>query len=169
MEGYAENIEALLKRELGIDSITTVDRNTENARNYNIDVVGITDYIENKCGWRRNAIYCDAEIINQINILRKGDYSQPYGGKAKLPVFVTSNSKLAYTFRDYIFSYANKDRRWSSHALPVISDNMLLYRIWLPFAAEFAKLPSLTLSRFAYAAQSEGVVFFEKCGKLLQD
>ena len=162
MEGYAENIGALLTRELGIDSITTIDRNTENARNYNIDVEGITDYIENKCGWRRNAIYYDAEIINQINILRKGDYSRPYGGKAKLPVFVTSNSKLAYTFRDYILSDANKDRRWSSHALPVISDNMLLYRIWLPFAAEFAKLPSLTLSRFAYAAQSEGVVFFEK-------
>ena len=27
---------------------------------------------------------------------------------------------------------------------------------------EFAKIPSLTLSRFAYAAQSEGIVFFEK-------
>lgn len=45
---------------------------------------------------------------------------------------------------------------------PVISDNMLLYRIWLPFATEFTQLPSLTLSRFAYAAQSEGVVFYEK-------
>ena len=54
MEGYTENIGVLLKRELGIDSITTIDRNTENARNYNLDVVGITDYIENKCGWRRN-------------------------------------------------------------------------------------------------------------------
>ena len=64
MEGYTENIGVLLKRELGIDSITTIDRNAENARNYNLDVVGITDYIENKCGWRRNVIYYDAEIIN---------------------------------------------------------------------------------------------------------
>lgn len=71
MEGYTENIGVLLKRELGIDSITTIDRNAENARNYNIDVVGMTDYIENKCGWRHNVIYYDAEIINQINILRK--------------------------------------------------------------------------------------------------
>lgn len=46
MEGYTENIGALLKRELRIDSITTIDRNAENARNYNIDVVGMTDYIE---------------------------------------------------------------------------------------------------------------------------
>lgn len=72
MAGYTENIGALLKRKLGIDSITTIDRNTENARNYNLDVVGMTDYIENKCGWHRNVIYYDAEIINQINILRKG-------------------------------------------------------------------------------------------------
>ena len=71
MEGYTENIGVLLKRELGIDSITTIDRNAENARNYNLDVVGITDYIKSKCGWRRNVIYYDAEIINQINILRK--------------------------------------------------------------------------------------------------
>ena len=71
-EGYTENIGVLLKRELGIDSITTIDRNAENARNYNLDVVGITDYIKSKCGWRRNVIYYDAEIINQINILRKG-------------------------------------------------------------------------------------------------
>ena len=40
MEGYTENIGALLKRELGIDSITTIDRNAENARNYNIDLCG---------------------------------------------------------------------------------------------------------------------------------
>lgn len=53
---------ALLKRELGIDSITTIDRNAENARNYNIDVVGMTDYIENKCGWRRNVVYYDVAL-----------------------------------------------------------------------------------------------------------
>ena len=62
MEGYTENIGALLKRELGIDSITTIDRNTENARNYNIDAVGMTDYIENKCGWRPNVIYYDVAL-----------------------------------------------------------------------------------------------------------
>ena len=62
MEGYTENIGALLKRELGIDSITTIDRNAENARNYNIYVVGMTDYIENKCGLRRKLIYYDAAL-----------------------------------------------------------------------------------------------------------
>ena len=53
-----------------------------------------------------------------------------------------------------------------AHALPVISDNMLLYRIWLPFATEFSDLPALTLSRFAYSAQSDGVVFFEEFRKV---
>lgn len=162
LEAYADNLEAILKRDLKIESITSVNRNEELLRKYNTDVKGIADYIEDRCGWRRGSIEYDVEIINQVNILRKGDYSQAYGGKSKLPVFVTSNSKLAYTFRDYTLSDANVNHRWNSHALPVISDNMLLYRIWLPFATEFTKLPSLTLSRFAYAAQNEGVVFYEK-------
>lgn len=100
------------------------------------------------------------------NILRKGDYTYPYGGKSRLPVFVTSNSKLAYTFRDYITESDENGKGWSAHALPVISDNMLLYRIWLPYATEFSDLPALTLSRFAYSAQSEGVVFFEEFRKV---
>lgn len=111
---------------------------------------------------RRGAIDYDVKIIEQINAIREGDYSQAYGGKKKLPVFVTSNSKLAYTFREYISSNEDEIQQWNTHNLPVISDNMLLYRIWLPFATEFTQLPSLTLSRFAYAAQSEGVVFYEK-------
>lgn len=69
---------------------------------------------------------------------------------------------MAYTFREFISSNEDEIQQWNTHNLPVISDNMLLYRIWLPFATEFTQLPSLTLSRFAYAAQSEGVVFYEK-------
>lgn len=159
---FSSNLSELLYRELGISEPTQFDWNKPESRKYNIDVTKIADYIEDKCGWRRGAINNDVEVINQINILRKADYTQQYGGKNKLPVFVTSNSKLAYTFRDYITEGGGNKKGWSSHALPVISDNMLLYRIWLPFAAEYTNLPALTLSRFAHAAQSEGIVFFEK-------
>lgn len=162
MFDFSFNLSELLYRELGISEPTQFDWNKPESRKYNIDVTKIADYIEDKCGWRRGAINNDVEVINQINILRKADYTQQYGGKNKLPVFVTSNSKLAYTFRDYITEGGGNKKGWSSHALPVISDNMLLYRIWLPFAAEYSNLPALTLSRFAHAAQSEGVVFFEK-------
>ena len=152
----------LLKRELGIDEPAKINWDKPETRKFNIDVKVIADYIEDQCGWKRGAIDNDVEVINQINILRKADYTRQYGGKNKLPVFVTSNSKLAYTFRDYIIENEENGKGWSSHALPVISDNMLLYRVWLPFATEYGNLPALTLSRFAYSAQSEGVVFYEK-------
>lgn len=163
---YQSNLGELLKRELGIDEPTIFDWNSSDAQEYHIDVEKIADYIEEKCGWRRGSVNYDVEIINQINILRRADYTKPYGGKKRLPVFVTSNSKLAYTFRDYINESKENGEGWSSHALPVISDNMLLYRVWLPFATEFSNLPALTLSRFAYSAQSEGVVFFEEFRKM---
>lgn len=166
MLDYIPSLKSLLKRDLGIEEITTIDWNSSDAQRHNIETKGIADYIEEKCGWRRGAVDYDVQIINQINILRKGDYTHPYGSKSKLPVFVTSNSKLAYTFRDYITESEENGKGWSAHALPVISDNMLLYRIWLPFATEFSNLPALTLSRFAYSAQSEGVVFFEEFRKV---
>lgn len=159
---FSSVVPGLLKRELGIDEPTRINWDKPEARKYNIDVKTIADYIEDQCGWRRGAIDNDVEVINQINILRKADYTRQYGGKEKLPVFVTSNSKLAYTFRDYITGNEENGKGWSSHALPVISDNMLLYRVWLPFATEHGNLPALTLSRFAYSAQSEGIVFYEK-------
>lgn len=166
MLDYLPSLKSLLKRDLGIEEVTTIDWNSADAQRYNIETTGIADYIEEKCGWRRGAVDYDVQIINQINILRRGDYTHPYGGKNKLPVFVTSNSKLAYTFRDYITESDENGKGWSAHALPVISDNMLLYRVWLPFATEFSNLPALTLSRFAYSAQSEGVVFFEEFRKV---
>ena len=166
MLDYLPSLKSLLKRDLGIEEVTTIDWNSTDAQRYNIETTGIADYIEEKCGWRRGAVDYDVQIINQINILRKGDYTHPYGSKSKLPVFVTSNSKLAYTFRDYITESEENGKGWSTHALPVISDNMLLYRVWLPFATEFSNLPALTLSRFAYSAQSEGVVFFEEFRKV---
>lgn len=166
MLDYLSSLKGLLKRELGIDETTTMDWNSSDAQRYHIDTKAIADYIEQKCGWKRGSVDYDVEIINQINILRKADYTQPYGSKSRLPVFVTSNSKLAYTFRDYINESEENGKGWSSHALPVISDNMLLYRVWLPFATEFSDLPALTLSRFAYSAQSEGIVFFEEFRKV---
>lgn len=159
---HSTNVIGLLQRVLKIDSPTLLNWDDDDTQKYTIDTVKIANYIEKQCGWRRGAINNDVEIINQINILRKGDYTRHYGGRSKLPVFVTSNSKLSHTFREYITNSEEDGREWNAHALPVISDNMLLYRIWIPFATEFSDLPALTLSRFAYSAQNEGFVFFEK-------
>ncbi len=162
MLDYSESVVELLKRELGVDEPTAINWNDDSVRAYNININAAVEYITNRCSWRRNPIVYDVEIINQINILRKADYTRNYGGKNRLPVFVTSNSKLVYTFRDYITEAKNEESWWNPHALPLISDNMLLYRVWVPFATDFSNLPALTLSRYAYSAQSEGIVFFER-------
>ena len=112
--------------------------------------------------WRDGTIKNDVAVINQINILRKSDYSIRYGGKSKLPVFVTTNLGLVYSVKNYIINAKDNEGElyWNSHALPVISDNMLLFRLWVPVANKYSELPAITMSKYAYAAQNAGVNYF---------
>lgn len=112
--------------------------------------------------WRDGTIKNDVAVINQINVLRKSDYSIRYGGKSKLPVFVTTNLGLVYSVKNYIINAKDNDAEsyWNSHALPVISDNMLLFRLWVPVANKYSELPAITMSKYAYAAQNAGVNYF---------
>lgn len=86
LEDYADSLDALLERELGINSVTSIDKDDPRIKKYNIETTEIADYIEAECGWRRGAIDYDVKIIEQINAIREGDYSQAYGGK-KTPSF----------------------------------------------------------------------------------
>lgn len=161
----ATAVQARLSEEFGIDRPTEIDWDSEESRRNTIALSEITEYIENKHElWRKGTIKYDVEIINQINILRKGDYSTRYGGKKKLPVFVTTNTDLVYTFRDYISDTIENDKtcNWSIHALPVISDNMILFRLWVPVAGKYSNLPAITLARYAYSAQNPNTQYFEK-------
>ena len=155
---------AQLKKEFDIDPPASFDWNTSECRAHSIDVQGIINYIKSEHEWRSGAISNDVEIINQINILRKSDYSIRYGGKSKLPVFLTTNTDLVFTLRKYISETleSGATTKWNIHALPIISDNMVLFRLWVPYANEYTNLPSLTLSRYAYAAQNPNTQFFEK-------
>lgn len=134
-------------------------------KRYNIEIEEIVDYIASKHpSWRKGTIQYDVEIINQINILRQSDYSVRYGGAKKLPVFITTNGDLVYSFRDYVEKAVSDDSNacWNVHALPLISDTMILFRLWLPHAEQYSGLPSITLARFAYAAQNPDSQYFEK-------
>ena len=46
--------------------------------------------------------------------------------------------------------------------MPIITDNMLLFRLWVPYAKKYSNLPALTLARYAYAAQNPDTQYFEK-------
>ena len=143
---------------------TVFDWNAPEVRRHSIEVKPIIEYIKSEKEWRPGAVTNDVEIINQINILRKGDYTVRYGGRSKLPVFLTTNVDLVFAFRKYIVEKSEKDTSsiWNIHALPIISDNMLLFRLWVPYANEYTSLPALTLSRYAYSAQNPNTQYFEK-------
>lgn len=156
-------VEDRLKRDFNINMSQQIDWDEDNR--YNIEVGEIENYICSKhTAWRKGTVSFDVEIINQINILRRGDYSIKYGSAKKLPVFITSNADLVYTFRDYVEEATIHDANshWNVHALPVISDTMILFRLWLPHAKQYSGLPSVTLARFAYAAQNPNTQYFKK-------
>lgn len=154
-----------LSSEFGISISPEFDWNSEKVKKNTIEMSPIVDYIQEKHElWRRGTIEYDVEIINQINILRSGDYSVRFGGKKKLPVFVTTNAPLVHTFRDYIVDVLehNSDLGWRTQALPIITDNMILFRLWTPVADRYSKLPALTLARYAYAAQNPTTQYFSE-------
>lgn len=138
-----------------------------------MDEEKIKNYIKEKHPkWKDRAIENDICAINYINILRKGDYSVKYGGRKKLPVFITTNTALVWRMREYINIYGEEDKgvaAWKTNALPIITDNMLMCRLWLPRAQANMTVPALTLARNAYAAQQVTPDFFEKMRKTAVD
>ena len=163
LSDYATVVEQLLKEKFSIELSPQVNWNKDGHLTIGIDE--IVDYISSKHpAWKKGAVQYDVEIINQINILRRADYSVKYGTIKKLPVFITSNVDLVYSFRSYVEEKTNNDpaTHWNIHALPVISDTMILFRLWLPYAKQYNDLPSVTLSRYAYAAQNSDTRYFEK-------
>ena len=156
-------VEDRLKKEFNITLSQQIDWDEDNR--YNIAIEEIVSFICSKHpAWRKGTVQYDVEIINQVNILRRGNYSITFGSANKLPVFITSNADLVYTFRDYVEEATCHDANshWNVHSLPIISDTMILFRLWLPHAKQYNGLPSVTLARFAYAAQNPNTQYFEK-------
>lgn len=153
-----------LSQEYGVDSPTPFNWDSPEIRRNFIERSEIIDYIQSEHNWNHRAIENDVDIINQINILRKSNYSTRYGGKHKLPVFITTNTALVYTFKKYVSETVDQNLHsmWRKNCLPIISDNMFLFRLWVPYADKHGNLPALTLSRYAYSAQNADTQYFEK-------
>lgn len=155
------SIRGRLEKEFNIVIDADIDWNKINSRNNNINFDDIVDFIVKKNNWNRKSVKNDVEIISRINILRDGDYTVCYGGKKKLPIFITSNVELVNSFKSYVKNETNKNVDvWNTKYLPIVSDTMLLFRLWVPCANKYSNLPALTLSRYAYAAQNPNSQFF---------
>lgn len=140
---------------------------------YNLDWNALIEYLKAKHPmWKKRAIENDVNSINYINILRKGDYSIRFGGKNKLPVFITSNTSLVWDTHQYIFENGDVEKgttMWNVCALPLISDNMIMCRLWLPKAKSLIAVPALTLARNAFAAQQSDTSFYERLRATAQE
>ena len=163
---YAQTAKDTIEKKLGLKIQPTIEWGNEKNQRYNLDVEKIKQFVkERHSKWKDKAIGNDVDAINYINILRKGDYSIKYGGRRKLPVFITSNTALVWDIKEYINQFWEDDKEiatWNINALPIITDNMLMCRLWLPKAQHLVSIPALTLARNAYAAQQTNIAFFEK-------
>ena len=163
------NVRTNLKR-LGFQCVDSkIEWNNRNTQKNNIDDNSLFQFIKAKHEhWNKTAIQNDVDSINKVNMLRHSDYSVAFGGKNRLPIFITSNIALITCLREYIAAQQGDDGKlpnWSPNRLPIISDSLLMCRLWLPKANQYANLPALTLARDAYAAQQGNTAFYDKLAK----
>ncbi|MBQ3558019.1 MAG: hypothetical protein IJA07_00715 [Agathobacter sp.] len=165
MKLHSDSVRGNIKK-LGFKITDEINWNDKDVQKWNLDEELLKRYImEKHPKWKERAIDNDICAINNINIMRKGNYSVKYGGRKKLPVFITTNTALVWRMREYINLYSAQDQSvasWKSNALPIITDNMLMCRLWLPRAKANLTIPAMTLARNAYAAQQVSSDFFEK-------
>ena len=158
-----DSIETRIKEEFNFTIVKNIDWNDISSRKNCIDTEALEKYIsESNPLWSELAVRNDVYAIAQINIERNGNYSSKFGGKKKLPVFVTSNFKLISDIKNYSFkcSENNTELPWPPHKTPLISDYDLTCRLWL---TSYSKEPiSLNLIKSAYLYQQSDSAFFEK-------
>ncbi len=141
-------------RKLGI--IVYPDPDCKNEK-YVLNENNLVDYIfvSSQKRWNEDSIKNDVLSVKYINYLRKGKYNRSFGGASKLPIFITTNSKLGEFVRCYSDD-PNGDYdsavTWNKKCSPIIKYNSILYRLWLPVANEYSELPVLMASKNAYAA-----------------
>ncbi len=130
---------------------------------YSIGTEALSNYIVKVTGWKKTSVDNDVDNINQLNIMRRGNYSLRYGGEHRLPVLVTSNYALIKVIKDFIKeNNANDDSDYKYlNKVPIISDDNLACGIWSS-SAFLTDLPVIKLSQIAYSAQQTDSALFYK-------
>lgn len=156
------------KIDISEDIDVTIDKN----KRYNLNCKKLNDYIR-ECypKWKPNTVYNDVNSINQINIMRKGNYNIKFGGRKKLPIFITTNYPLITCCKRFLRDeYREEGRDFVFENLPIIADSALMYRLWLPKASKIAdNMPALSLARIVHTAQQENEIFYQKYRAAIKD
>lgn len=103
--------------------------------------------------YKKISIENDVNAMNQINMLRNGDYSIHFGGKNKLPVFITSNTLLVKNVKDFILKDIEEDSNstWKINKMPIISDTALMCKLWANSKEKNNNIPELLFSKNAHS------------------
>lgn len=111
-------------------------------------------YMEENLDWEPRTIENDAYSLWETHMRRAGNYSEYCGTNLKLPVFVTTNSRLIGVALGYRNARPSTKEifQWKSNRLPVITDIRLTCRLWIP-SEQSDRLPLLHLAANALAAQ----------------
>ncbi len=112
--------------------------------------------------YKKTSIDNDVNAMNQINMLRNGDYSVHFGGDNKLPIFVTSNTLLVKNVKDFILKDIEEDStsNWKIGKMPIISDTALMCKLWANSIEKNATIPELLFSKNAYSILAFDDTFF---------
>jgi predicted nucleic acid-binding protein len=117
-------------------------------------------------GWKRGkALENDIDSISYINAMRKGDYRVKFGGENRLPIFVTNNYALIRVVNEYVNdpNLNNQDvNKLATDNMPIISDNLLMCRLWIPKAWQETTPHYLTMLRNLAAVQNADLKFYER-------
>ena len=120
--------------------------------------------------WEPIAVANDVEAVYEIQMLRKGNYETYYGGGERLPVFVTSNTRLVSLAMEYKNARPGEKRifGWRSNRLPLITDVRLTCRLWNP-ARDGNNLPTMQLAANVIAAQQPSREYYEHLKKTVDE
>lgn len=108
---------------------------TDNERiRFGFDQGDLQQYMRSNLPWEPQVIDNDALAIWETHMRRQGNYSEYCGTGARLPVFVTTNSRLigiTLKFREERSGMPSL-YGWKQNRLPVITDIRLTCRLWSP-------------------------------------
>ncbi len=121
---------------------------------FGFDLNDFQQYMQTNLPWDPQVIDNDALAIWETHMRRQGDYSAYCGTSNKLPIFVTTNSRLIGVSLKFREDRQNTSaiRGWKQNRLPVITDMRLTCRLWSP-AEQGERMSLLYLTANAVAAK----------------
>lgn len=134
---------------------------------FGFDRTDLQHYMKARLRWELQTIKNDVQSIWETHMKRHGDYTEYCGTQARLPVFVTTNSRLisvALKFREKR-PLVQGISGWKKNRLPIITDIRLTCRLWSP-ATQGKRLSLLYLTANTVAAQHPTKHYLDSIRKL---